>query len=57
MLLTCCHSVIYEEKEGKEPAYNAESPDELALIQTLKDYGFEFKGVDENDCILISNHF
>ena len=47
VLLACCHTVIYENKSQKEdPSYSAESPDELALIESLRDIGFEFMGRD-----------
>ena len=41
-----CHTVIIDRSTG---AYNAASPDELALINAAKQFGFEFKGEDEND--------
>ena len=41
VLLACCHTVIYENKNQKEdPSYSAESSDELALIESLRDIGF-----------------
>ncbi len=39
-----CHTVLLD--KGK---YNAASPDELALINAAKQFGFEFTGLDEND--------
>lgn len=41
-----CHTVIIDRSKG---TYNAASPDELALINAAKQFGFVFKGEDEND--------
>jgi magnesium-transporting ATPase (P-type) len=41
-----CHTVIIDNSKG---TYNAASPDELALINAAKQFGFVFKGYDEND--------
>ena len=48
--LSCCHSIVIDEKKG---TYNAASPDELALVNAAKQFGFEFKGFDDEDNILV----
>ena len=50
MFLACCHTVILDEKKGQ---YNAASPDELALVNAGKQFGYEFKGQDSDNNILI----
>ena len=47
-----CHTVIVDEKEGNIK-YNASSPDELALVNAARYFGFMFKGRDENNNMLI----
>ena len=47
-LLAVCHTVVIETRKGKE-YYNASSPDELALVNCAKYYGWEFKGRDESN--------
>ena len=37
--LACCHTIIIDEKKG---TYNAASPDELALVNAAKQFGYEF---------------
>lgn len=41
-----CHTVIIDRVKG---TYNAASPDELALINAAKQFGFEFTGEDKDD--------
>ena len=54
LFLALCHTIIIDEKKGK---YNASSPDELALVNAAKQFGFEFKGRDKNDNLLVwDNH-
>jgi P-type E1-E2 ATPase len=36
--------------------YNAASPDELALVNAAKQFGYEFQGIDEEDNMLIQDH-
>ena len=50
MTLALCHTVIVEEKNG-ENIYNASSPDELALVNGAKYFGYEFLGRDEDNNI------
>lgn len=41
--LSLCHQIVVDDKKG---AYNAASPDELALVNAAKQFGYEFKGFD-----------
>jgi len=50
--LGVCHTVVAEEKNGKI-MYNASSPDELALVNGAKYFGYYFKGRDDNNNILL----
>lgn len=54
--LGICHTVISENKEIKgEPCkvYNASSPDELALVNGMRHFGFAFEDRDIDDNIII----
>jgi len=51
-VLAVCHTVVIESRKGKD-YYNASSPDELALVNCAKYYGWEFKGRDETNRIEI----
>lgn len=51
--LAICHTVVAEVKEGKV-VYNASSPDELALVNAGKYFGYFFKGRDEENNIEVS---
>ena len=55
--LACCHTVISESKEGIID-YKASSPDELALVNAAKFFGFVFIGRDrdQNIELLIFNN-
>jgi magnesium-transporting ATPase (P-type) len=50
VFLACCHTIVIDQKKG---TYNASSPDELALVNADKEFGFEFTAKDENDNIVI----
>jgi phospholipid-transporting ATPase len=52
VMLAVCHTVIVEEKNGKS-VYNASSPDELALVNAAKFFGYSFKGRDEDNNLII----
>lgn len=52
LALALCHTVIFEVKNEK-PVYNASSPDELALVQAAKFFGYAFAGRDEDSNMLI----
>lgn len=51
-ILSICHTVIVEEKDGKS-IYNASSPDELALVNAAKFFGYTFVGRDEDSNMLV----
>ena len=50
VFLACCHTIIIDQKKG---TYNSSSPDELALVNAAKQFGYEFKDRDEDDNIVI----
>jgi magnesium-transporting ATPase (P-type) len=56
-ILAVCHTVIVEpSKHSKNPdhlIYNASSPDELALVNAGKYFGYNFKGRDEDNNLLV----
>jgi len=55
LFLGLCHTVLVEEtKEGK--VLNSASPDELALVNAAKYFGFEFIGRDENGAIMVTRN-
>jgi phospholipid-transporting ATPase len=48
--LAICHTVVADYKDDKV-FYNASSPDELALVNAAKYFGYFFKGRDEDNNI------
>lgn len=52
LALAICHTVIIEQKEGKIH-YNASSPDELALVNAARFFGFKFVDRDEENNVII----
>jgi magnesium-transporting ATPase (P-type) len=48
--LAVCHEIIIDEKKG---TYNAASPDELALVNAAKQFGYEFTGKDGDEIMTI----
>ena len=50
LFLSLCHTIIIDQKTGK---YNAASPDELALVNAAKQFGYEFLRRDEEDNLII----
>lgn len=50
MFLATCHTIVIDTKKG---TYNASSPDELALVNAAKQFGFIYKARDENDNFII----
>ena len=46
-LLALCHTVISDQKDGKLD-YQAQSPDEAALVSAAKNFGFVFKSRTPN---------
>ena len=51
MFLSLCHTIIIDRQKG---TYNAASPDELALANAAKQFGFEFKGSDSMDRLCVN---
>jgi phospholipid-translocating ATPase len=50
MFLALCHTIIIDQKKGK---YNSSSPDELALVNAAKQFGYVFKDRDSSDNVVI----
>ena len=50
--LAICHSVVFEINNDVSN-YNASSPDELALVNFAKFCGVEFKGINDNQEIIV----
>jgi magnesium-transporting ATPase (P-type) len=48
--LALCHSIVVDDKSGK---YNASSPDELALVNAAKFFGYQYISKDENGVLSI----
>ncbi|KAI8906959.1 hypothetical protein EDD86DRAFT_210177 [Gorgonomyces haynaldii] len=51
-LLSLCHTVLVDKPDKRAPnrsVYNAQSPDEAALVSAARDLGFEFTGRENND--------
>jgi phospholipid-transporting ATPase len=51
--LALCHSIVVDDKSGK---YNASSPDELALVNAAKFFGYQYISKDENGVLSITVH-
>lgn len=49
--LGVCHTVVAEAKNDGNIVYNASSPDELALVNAAKYFGYYFKGRDDDNNI------
>jgi phospholipid-transporting ATPase len=56
-VLSVCHTVIAEKsKHSNNPdhlVYNASSPDELALVNAAKYFGYYFKGRDDDNNMVV----
>ncbi len=52
-ILGLCHTIIEEYQPDETLKYNASSPDELALANAARYFGFEFRGRDPDNNILI----
>ena len=50
LAMATCHTVIWDEKKQQ---YTSSSPDELALVNAAKQFGFEFKGKNTDDVLII----
>lgn len=58
--LGLCHTVVTKEKEKKGEKYleyDASSPDEKALVNGMRHFGFAFKGRDDDDNMLVDMLF
>lgn len=53
--LACCHTIIAE-KKNNSIEYKASSPDELALVNAAKFFGFEFLGRDSQQNMVLKIH-
>ena len=51
MALGTCHTVIWDEKKGQ---YTSSSPDELALVNAAKQFGYTFQGKNSDDVLTIT---
>jgi magnesium-transporting ATPase (P-type) len=49
--LAICHTIVIDSKKN---SYNSSSPDELALVNFAKQFGFEFSARDADDNLTIS---
>jgi magnesium-transporting ATPase (P-type) len=54
-LLALCHTIIIQEKEGRT-YYNASSPDELALVNAARHFGYSFVNRDEYNNLIVDFH-
>lgn len=57
--LALCHTVVAESKamtdgENNKIYYNSSSPDELALVNAAKYFGYFFKGRDDDNNIEVN---
>jgi magnesium-transporting ATPase (P-type) len=56
-VLAVCHTVIAEKSKNSHNsdhlAYNASSPDELALVNAAKYFGYYFKGRDDDNNMVV----
>jgi len=56
-VLSVCHTVIAEKSKNSQNrdhlAYNASSPDELALVNAAKYFGYYFKGRDDDNNMIV----
>ncbi len=54
LCLSLCHTVIVEEDpKTNATIYNSASPDELALVQFAKYSGWEYKGMNKDNQMVI----
>lgn len=44
LVLSACHTVVMETLPGGKAVYQAESPDEEALVSAAKKMGYKFAG-------------
>jgi len=51
--LAVCHTVIVEENKQGQIVYNASSPDELALVNGARFFGYKFLARDDENNVVI----
>ena len=51
MHLAVCHTIVIDKNTGE---FNAASPDELALVEGARDFGFEFLGKQKDGSLYVS---
>ena len=52
--MACCHSIVVDQKQK---SYNASSPDELALVNAAREFGYKFSDRDEDGNLIIDNQY
>ena len=52
LFLAACHTIIIDHSKG---TYNSASPDELALVNAAKQFGYTFADRDDQDNIVIKH--
>jgi len=50
MAMATCHTVIWDVKKEE---YTSSSPDELALVNAAKQFGYVFKGMNTSDVLTV----
>ncbi len=53
--LAVCHTVIVEPSKDGTIKYNAQSPDELALVNGARYFGYKFHSRDEDSNVVIEH--
>lgn len=53
MFLAFCHTIIVDHQEGG--TYNSASPDELALVNAAKQFGYQFMDKDADENVVVKN--
>ena len=48
--MALCHTIVYDNVKN---TYNASSPDEKALVNAAKQFGYKFSGIDADDCMTV----
>ena len=48
--IATCHTIVIDKNTG---AFNSASPDELALVEGVRERGYVFQGKDRNNCLTV----
>ena len=48
--MALCHNIVYDTVKN---TYNASSPDEKALVNAAKQFGYKFSGIDSDENMTI----